>query len=592
MSHLRLRTQLFIATLLLITGLTGASLLIIRHMVRSEIERQVASGIAGSVQAFKSVEQERELQLSRSVAMLAELPTLKALMTTDHGPTIQDASERFWRLSGSDLLVLANPAGRILAYHMLNPGWSRDAVIGNLARTAGAKNGTAWWYGNDRLFWVVAQPLTAGSGEEAMQLGVIAAGYEVDSSVAERLARVTGSHIALAADGKLIASTLPASSTSALRDWVGRARAGSETGPRETAIGGDRYEIASVALQSESHVPIQCYVLMPLQRTVSFMHRLNLTILILAAAAILVAAVLFTVISGAITRPLESLVAGVRALAGGDYSYSITPRGSSEVVVLGRAFANMRERLQESQQKLLEAERIATLGRTASSISHDLRHYLAGVVANAEFLYEADSLKMNRDEIFQEIKLASAQMTDLIDSLRELAREQGALSVSPGDLQTIVQRAIEAVRSRQEFRAHDIALRATGETDGTFDAKKLERVFFNLVLNACEASGANGHVAITVDSAPQAFAVRISDDGPGVPAAIRDTLFEPFVSSGKANGTGLGLAIANKIVHDHQGSIAVEETSAAGTVFLIRIPRHCRVSSSYSNWLATAPEIS
>src|SRR5215470_11999968 len=109
MTHLRLRTQLFLATLLTICGLTGGILLIIRHTVSVETEKQVREGTDESVHAFESVQREREMQLSRTATMLADLPTLKALMTTEHALTIQDASTRYWRLTGSDLFVLANP---------------------------------------------------------------------------------------------------------------------------------------------------------------------------------------------------------------------------------------------------------------------------------------------------------------------------------------------------------------------------------------------------------------------------------------------------------------------------------------------------
>ncbi len=69
------------------------------------------------------------------------------------------------------------------------------------------------------------------------------------------------------------------------------------------------------------------------------------------------------------------------------------------------------------------------------------------------------------------------------------------------------------------------------------------------------------------------FDIRVADEGPGIPPSIRNTLFDPFVSSGKPNGTGLGLAIVSKIVHDHGGEVTVERTSASGTVILIRMPR-------------------
>jgi len=114
MVRFRLRTQLLIATLLIIFALTGSVLLIIQQAIHSEITKQMRASTDSSLHAFESVQQERERDLSRTAAMLAELPTLKAVMTTEHAPTIQDASLPFWELAGSDLFVLANSSGHVV----------------------------------------------------------------------------------------------------------------------------------------------------------------------------------------------------------------------------------------------------------------------------------------------------------------------------------------------------------------------------------------------------------------------------------------------------------------------------------------------
>jgi signal transduction histidine kinase len=133
---------------------------------------------------------------------------------------------------------------------------------------------------------------------------------------------------------------------------------------------------------------------------------------------------------------------------------------------------------------------------------------------------------------------------------------------------------VDAVRARPEMRNREILIRTAGDMRGTFDPQKIERVFFNLVLNACEASvTTQGEIEIELRSSPTLFEIRVIDHGSGVPSAICHTLFDPFVSSGKSNGTGLGLAIVSKVIHDHGGSVAVEETSMLGTTFLVRLPR-------------------
>jgi signal transduction histidine kinase len=318
---------------------------------------------------------------------------------------------------------------------------------------------------------------------------------------------------------------------------------------------------------------VKCYVLMSLQPANAFLQRLNRTILILGISAFAISGIILSFVSKTITHPLDELVAGVRALAKGDYAYSIHPRGSSEVAELGDTFSKMRGELLLSEQRRFATERIAAFGRAASSISHDLRHYLAAVVANAEFLYEADKLKLNRDEIYGEIKTASEQMTDLLDSLRELSREEGSISPKPAAIDQTIRHAVDAVRARAEMRIRPITLRTSGEMNGTFDPQKIERAFINLVLNACEASTPQSEIEISVHSSSETFEIRVTDHGPGIPPAIQNTLFDPFISFGKANGTGLGLAIVNKVIHDHGGSVMVEESSAAGTTFLVKLPR-------------------
>src|SRR5258707_6814368 len=154
--------------------------------------------------------------------------------------------------------------------------------------------------------------------------------------------------------------------------------------------------------------------MMPLVPVNSFIKRLNYSIYGAGGLAVLFGMILFGFVARTITHPLDNRVAGVKALAAGDFTYSITPRGSTELVELSTSFAQMRSQLLALQQDRIEHERIASLARAAASISHDLRHYLAAVLANAEFLYEADQLKIKKDQIFQELKTAANQMNELI----------------------------------------------------------------------------------------------------------------------------------------------------------------------------------
>ena len=574
MARLRLQTQLLISTLLIICVLTGTILLVIRQTVRSQIAQQVRESTAASLREFESVQQQLQQQLSRTAALLAELPTLKALMTTRDAPTIQDGSIPFWKLAGSDLFLLADARGKVMGLHVTRTGLDERSAGDQLAASLMNGEDSSWWYAGGRLYWVFLRAITAGAGSNEKQLGLVAIGYEVNSTIAEQLALVADSKIVLAANGTVIASTFPSNQETELQRRISSGTFESGSGSTQLALRGDQFMVASVVLHDGPPSPVQCYVFVPLTRSTGFIHQLNRTILVGGISAIFFAFLLLRFVSGTITSPLDNLVAGVRALASGNYTYSITPRGSSEVAELGESFSKMRGQLLAIQRKQIEMERVAALGRAANSISHDLRHHLAALVANAEFLYEAEKLKLDRDEIYDEIRAASEQITELLDSLRDLASERRTIRPVPASIDQTIRRAIDAVRVRPELKNRSILVTTSGDMTGVFDPKKLERAFFNLTMNACEAAPeSRGEVAIDIVSATDSFEIRVSDNGLGIPASIRNTLFDPFVSSGKSNGTGLGLAIVSKVVHDHGGAVSVERTSEHGTIFLIKIPR-------------------
>jgi signal transduction histidine kinase len=572
MSYFRLRTQLFFATLLIIVGLTGALLLIIHKAIGKGVTNQVREGTQTSLRAFENVQKQRGRELARSTAILAELPTLKALMTTQDPLTIQDGSETLWKLAGTDLFVLARNDQSVVAVHAARHPWKQSAAQNDLRGTIERGAEADWWYDEGRLYWVFVQPITEGMGNNSEALGLLAVGYEVDSSIAEELGLASGNLLAIAASDAIVASTLPQADQDGLQS-----RLRDHTLPPHSAdfpLATDHYAFSSVDVRAADSVLVRCYVLMPLAPVKLFIQRLDRTILVLGACAVLFGGLLFGFVARTVTRPLDNLVAGVRALAEGDFSYSITPKGSSEVAELGTSFSRMRDDLLTLQKQRIETERLSAVAEAASSISHDLRHYLAAVVANAEFLYEADELKLNRAEIYGEIKTASDQMIDLIDSFRELSSQRNAIVREPASLDQIIRRAMEAINARAEFRNVRVTLRASGGMDGLLDPKKLERVFFNLILNGCEATrNASGRVELEAQGEAAYFAVRVKDDGAGIPFAVRDTLFDPFVSCGKVNGTGLGLAIVSKIVEDHGGAVSVEASTGAGTVMLVRFPR-------------------
>jgi signal transduction histidine kinase len=235
----------------------------------------------------------------------------------------------------------------------------------------------------------------------------------------------------------------------------------------------------------------------------------------------------------------------------------------------------MRTTLQTTQQQLLASERLATIGRTASSISHDLRHPLTVVVANAEFLCDRRLRPNEREELYGEIRTAVDQMTDLIESLLEFSNARESLRRVFGKVEDTVAGAVHAVHAHPQFHRSNISISREGSCETWFDEKKVERALVNLLRNACEVAPPDtGQVDVKLSETKDYIEIRVVDNGPGVPPPIRQELFQPFVSFGKQNGIGLGLAIVQKIFEDHGGDACLESSEPGRTVFKLTLPAY------------------
>ena len=578
---LRMRTKFLLSMLLISAGLTCTSLLLVRHSVGVQAKKSLFADLHNSVSTFQNSQRQRELMLGHSAELLADMPNLRALMTTQHAATIQDASTAMWRLGGSDLFVLANPSGTIVALHTTSPGFTREMAQHSLTASLGQPGPGHWWFGDHHLYEVFLKPIYFGPASEDRRLGFLAIGQEIDDSVSAQVSRIAASQVAFYYDDAIVSSTLTPSQESDLAHQRRIETWSSFTEPQEIQLGDEHFLGTSLELAAGKAPSVRLVVLKSYDQATAYLASLNQLLLVLGLAAVAGGSALVFLISHTFTRPLGSLVAGVRALGKGDFNYKLEARGGDEVAEVTQAFRRMRDSLLKTQQELLEAERLATIGRMASSISHDLRHSLAAIVANAEFLCESQLSAGQREDLYQEVRSAVNQMTDLIDSLLEFSRPRNSLRPVQCDVKSVVEHVLQMVRAHPEYHEMSITLRESGDSNGWFDPKKLERAILNLVLNACEAvAPGTGQVVIEIRQVESSIELRIQDNGRGIPEAIRANVFDPFVSSGKENGTGLGLTIVQKIIQDHGGEVVVESTSEEGTVFRVSLPIHAFSSTT------------
>jgi signal transduction histidine kinase len=567
----RLRTRFLLSMVLITAGLTALSLLVVRHSVQSHVREGIVQDLRNSVTTFQNFQHDREVMLTHSAELVADLPITRAIMTAHDPATIQDASRDVWQLTGSDLLVLANRNGTVVALHTKSVGFTREAAQQYFERSLKEEDSSHWWFGAHHLYQTFVQPVYFGSKTEGPLLGFLIIGYEIDDRLAREVSKVSASQVAFSYGDEIVATTL--TPLQAQGPGVRGLGAGSpQSGPRDVEVGKENFVATSLDLSGQQP-PVRLTVLGSYDQAAKFLDNLNRLLLLLGLTAVLLGSGLVFLISYTFTRPLASLVEGVRALEHGDFYHPLDPRGSDEVAELTSAFDRMRASLLKTQQALLESEQLATIGRMASSISHDLRHALAAVVANSEFLCDGRLTSAQREDLYQEVRTGVNQMTDLIDSLLEFARTRESLNPTYASVVETVQRAMQAVRLHPRHLGTLIEVHSNGQNLAWFDPRKLERALHNLLLNACEAApSSEGRVLVTVGRSGSSVTIDVSDNGPGIAEPIREKLFHPFVSFGKENGTGLGLTVVQKIVQDHGGKVLMERTADARTVFRITIP--------------------
>ena len=188
--------------LLTSAGLTAVSLLIVQRSVENQVRRNLRVDLANSVETFRNFQRERENSLARSAELMADLPVLKALMTSRHAPTIQDASAELFRLSGGDLFALVDQSNQIVGFHTRSPGITLEQAqelrnhedCSPTIRSSGGSPAAI----STKCFW---RRFISGPRPSNSILGTVAIGYEINATVAHELARVAAGQVAVVCSG-------------------------------------------------------------------------------------------------------------------------------------------------------------------------------------------------------------------------------------------------------------------------------------------------------------------------------------------------------------------------------------------------------
>lgn len=569
---IRTRLLLQISVALIIAVTMALSLLVVRHRMRTNVQRSLRDDLQHSLQTFQDLQARRRSALERENTLLATLPTLRALMTTHDENTLRDSAKDFWKLSGNGLFALADSEGRVVA--AAGKDSLDDGDLKQRLQAVIAKPEKHYLLAANNLYEYTVTPIYFGSPSDGTLLGYVVGGYPVDHELLRQVGRGAGAEGIFVAGGHVAATTLPAAVSATV---VENEASTGTTSPHPLNSGHRRFLSVSRDLTQSANAPLQLIVLKSFDTAEQAEREISRVLLLAGAIAIAVGSALMFILARTLTIPLERVAGAVRAFAHGDEAYALPANGPREVRYLSEAIAGMRAEIQRKNRALLEADRLATIGRMAHSVSHDLRHYLAAVYANAEFLASPSLPDSERQEVFEEIRLAVIGTTDMLDALLLF----GTTGSSPPrilvPMNTVVEHAVALIHAHPDADGVTVTAEfAEADTTVAMDARQMERAIYNLMLNACQSAAAGDgarEVAVSVAASGLDVTVTVRDTGPGVSDAIRHTLFEAFVSDGKQKGTGLGLTLAHSVAQDHNGIVELLSSRPGETIFRLSISR-------------------
>ncbi|MBM4363534.1 MAG: HAMP domain-containing protein, partial [Deltaproteobacteria bacterium] len=274
----------------------------------------------------------------------------------------------------------------------------------------------------------------------------------------------------------------------------------------------------------------------------------------------------------AILRPLAEVTARARAVARGDLSPRAVGPASDEIGVLAATFERMVGAIARANQELVAAERLATIGKMAAKVTHEIRNPLSSMALNAELLEDEVTQHPEASGLVRAMKSEIERLTALSERYLSVARRATPLR-EPEDIGALCRDTVAALTAEMGRHGVRVEVHADEALPAVpVDEAQLRQVLLNLLRNAREAMPDGGTVRVGVRPGSGAgVEITIDDEGPGLPPSARERLFEPFYTT-KPHGTGLGLVISREIVEAHGGALRAEAAVPRGTRFSVYLP--------------------
>jgi signal transduction histidine kinase len=513
---------------------------------------------------------------TRLARLIGDLPKLKAAVETGDPPTVQPLADEYAREMRADVLVLTSPRGEVLG-----TAGERIPDLRHIIDRAGTDEVSTFIAHGRGLLQVVSVPLLL-EGELPAVLGRLTVAFFLDEALAAQFKGLTGSEVAFASDGRIVASTL----TPERR--VDAAAAIGAQGISSITLGGEEFLALARPLVAGSDVgggaPV-ALILRSRDERLRFLTTIRNGLVAALVVTVLMATLVSYGVARTMTRPLAAITTAMREMATtGDLTRRVSlksrPWDDEDARLLAATFNTMAESIGRFQKEAAQKERLSSLGRLSTIIAHEIRNPLMIIKSSLPTLRRDNVSAAERREAIADIDEETTRLNRIVTEVLDFARPI-RFDMAEADVNEICAASAAAAWAGEGGGRVSLDLDATIPPLRT-DAERLRTALVNLLTNARHAveNAGQGGVLLQPEEAPVRLRTRrtgdhaticIQDHGVGIAAQDMPHIFDPYFTTRRA-GTGLGLPITRNIIEGLGGTIAVSSRPGEGTRITIDLP--------------------
>jgi two-component system NtrC family sensor kinase len=329
-------------------------------------------------------------------------------------------------------------------------------------------------------------------------------------------------------------------------------------------------------------------------------HKVMITFTFMASMLVILLLVLLYFSTNRFINPLLKIVEATQKIAKGDLSHKVKVNSTDEIGYLAESFNKMTDdldaankkliewgktlekkveertkELREMQAHLIQSEKLASLGKLAAGVAHEINNPLGGILIYSHLILEDIDKETPYYDNLRKIVKETSRCKEIVKGLLEFARPKEP-ETSIVNINDVVEKALSIMETKTLFQNIKIKKKYSSSLPKiTADSAQLQQVFINIIINAAEAMEGNGSLTIEtgINDQEKQIYIRFQDTGPGIPEEVKNRLFEPFFTTKEVGkGTGLGLAISYSFIRKHNGTIEVKSKVNEGSTFIVKLP--------------------